>query len=116
MAITTIQETWDRYRKLKDQDMYDYSPFLRSIATGNVLEVGVRDGVSTAAFLLGLDDKDTGHLWSIDLNPDCGGLYDHSRWTFVMGNSHDVEFDIPQLDVLFVDGDHSYEAALADLT
>jgi predicted O-methyltransferase YrrM len=121
-ARFTVKEQWDRYRKLPEQDMYDYSPFLRKSARGNILEIGVCQGVSTAAFLLGLDDKAygdpkaPGHLWSIDLDAKCGNLYDHPRWTFIHGDSWKIPLKtLPELDLLFVDGDHSYKTALSDL-
>ena len=115
MSRFTPQEIWDLYRATPVQDMYDYSPFLREIAQGNVLEIGVRGGVSTAAFLLGLDDKASGHLWSIDIDHRCANIYSHPRWTFLYGYSGAVEIPAVQLDVLMVDGDHHYDFALGDL-
>ena len=101
---------------MPEQDMYDYSPLLREAARGNVLEIGVCAGVSTAALLLGLDDKGQGHLWSIDINPRCGDLYEHPRWTFICDDSRQVSLlDLPEIDLLFVDGDHSYATATSDL-
>lgn len=116
MALFTPQQQWDTYRKLPEQDMYDYSPFLRACARGNVLEIGVCQGVSTAAILLGLEQKHDGHLWSIDIDSNCGELYEHPRWTFIAGDSQEVTtVDLPPLDMLFVDGDHGYKAAISDL-
>lgn len=112
----TPQEIWDHYRKFPTQDMYHYSPFLREIAKGNILEIGVRGGVSTAAFLLGLDDKKEGHLYSIDIDPECRNIFDHPRWSFLYGDSNVDMFDVPELDILLVDGDHRYQPALKDLT
>ncbi len=127
-ARFTPQQQWNAYRQMPENDMHDYSPFLRQVAKGNVLEIGVCQGVSTAALLLGLDDKNEGHLWSIDLDPKCSDLYAHPRWTFILGDSraivligdagghyHQPKLDPPQFDVLVIDGDHSYATATSDL-
>ena len=114
--MTTPQQVWDTFRKMPENDMYDYSPFLRACAHGNVLEIGVCLGVSTAAFLLGLDSKNDGHLWSIDIDARCGELFDHPKWTFIAGDSKTVTTEgLPEINVLFVDGDHSYASASSDL-
>src|SRR5690348_9963528 len=112
----TPQEVWEHYRKLPEQDMYDYSPLLRTIARGNILEIGVCAGVSTAAFLLGLDDKEDGHLFSVDIADR--KLFDHPRWTFLKGDSREIMSPLcnsEAFDILLVDGDHSYAAASHDL-
>ncbi len=39
-------------------------------------------------------------------------------WTWITphrGNAHDVKDNVPAVDLLFLDGDHSYEGTLADL-
>lgn len=81
------------------------------------MEIGVRSGVSTSAILAGLEENG-GHLWSFDVN-DCPVFAGHPDWTFSrMDSKRASEIDalIPaSLDMLFVDGDHSYEGALADL-
>lgn len=108
----TPQQVWEHYRQLPDQDMYDYAPLLRSLARGNILEIGVCAGVSTAALLLGLDDKNNGHLWSVDV-VNCD-VFDHPRWTFLCRDSQKIALS-GHFDLLLVDGDHSYAAALGDL-
>ncbi len=84
-----------------------------------ILEIGVRGGVSTSAFLWGLRAR-AGHLWSIDLNPDCARLYAGDlAWTFVCADSRDILRTLPELpaavDLLFIDGGHEYETVHADL-
>lgn len=115
-------QVYDAYRKDRACDMWEYMPVLREAARGMILEIGVRGGVSTAAFLCGLEDHG-GHLWSVDINPECGKLFEHPQWTFIAGDSRDIEispiileyFQRGGLDTLFVDGDHSYEGCFADL-
>jgi predicted O-methyltransferase YrrM len=115
MSQFTPQQQWDKYRALPEQDMYDYSPYLRDIAQGNVLEIGVREGVSTAAFLMGMTDKNEGHLYSVDIH-DRSSLYDDSRWTFICGDSRNLPFKFDfKFDVVLIDGNHSYEYAFSDL-
>src|SRR5580765_6052268 len=81
-------------------DIGQHLPTLRKLAIGNIVEIGVRGGSSTAAFILGLRDctcgheqglhsngycymynvgcqcqefkAKAGHLWSLDVNPLCG--------------------------------------------
>jgi Methyltransferase domain len=98
-------------------DIQDHLPLLHSSARGNVLEIGVRGGASTSALLSGVE-KHGGHLWSVDVNP-CR-IFEHPQWTFIQADSikeaEKILAEIPdELDVLFVDGDHSYEGCLSDL-
>lgn len=58
-------------------------------------------------------------MWSVDVN-DCRVFEGHPNWTFAQANSikdaADIKNILPEsLDVLFVDGDHTYEGALSDL-
>jgi len=99
-------------------DMKDFAPWLREHAHGNVMEIGVRDGASTSAFLLGVEDNG-GHVYSIDV-ADCSHLFrGHSQWTFIHSNSTNRNFvftQIPyEIDVLLIDGDHSRAGVMADL-
>jgi predicted O-methyltransferase YrrM len=120
----TPREIYDWYKNIPSHDMQEYLPFLRAAANGRVLEIGVRDGVSTAAFLLGLERRGS-HLYSVDVEERCGDLYDHLQWSFIHENSHNVRlvdeklrvFGLPALvfDVVFIDGDHSREGVRADL-
>jgi predicted O-methyltransferase YrrM len=100
-------------------DIDVHCPWMESVAKGNILEIGVRTGISTAAFLLGIE-QNGGHLYSVDINPGCeGSIGSHPQWTFLSGDSKNVGWllsKIPaKLDVLFIDGDHSYEGVKSDL-
>ena len=105
-------------------DIKDDMPYLLHRATGyqgvRVLEIGVRSGRSTSAFLAAAAQVH-GHVWSIDMaEPDVPDRWAASGyWTFKRARSGDVT---PELEgwplsyhVLFVDGDHSTLGALSDL-
>lgn len=117
-------------------DMAGHMGYLREVAKGNVLEIGVRGGGSTSALLLGIQEHG-GHLFSVDVEPSCGAKFEgHPQWTFinldsVSGASLIIDKILhhqgypdnnegmvkpPVLDVLFIDGDHTFGAVLSDLT
>ena len=106
-------------------DMRAHLPYLQQIAEGSILEIGVRWGASTSAFLLGLEEH-KGNLFSIDIEPGCWNLFaGHPQWTFLAANSHkpdemissfiDIETKHPGFSILFIDGDHEYEGVKQDL-
>ncbi len=100
----------------KALDTWAHLPFLRSVAKGSVLEIGVHCGISTTAFLAGLEDNG-GHLWSKDTHTSCRYVwYGHPQWTFICPSvGEELRTDTGPLDVLFVDGDHENRAVLFDL-
>jgi predicted O-methyltransferase YrrM len=117
-------------------DVSGHVGYLREVAKGNILEIGVRGGGSTSAFLCGLEEHG-GHLFSVDIEPSCGAKFDgHPQWTFINLDSVSAESLVTDkilhhlgfadanegmlkprvLDVLFIDGDHTFGAVLSDLT
>ena len=89
---------------------------LHGAAKGNVLEIGVRGGVSTSALLAGIEDHG-GHLYSVDIDP-CNIFAGHKDWTFVQADSQKWTpfIDVVEVfDVALIDGDHTYNGALHDL-
>lgn len=98
---------------------YPYLEFLRRKGKGNVLEIGVETGVSTACFICGVHEQG-GHVWSVDINPSCWVPYSGDpRWTFIASDSQDVthvKSKIPEvLDVLMIDGWHEHPVPGNDL-
>jgi hypothetical protein len=88
-------------------------------AKGNILEIGVRSGVSTSALLAGVEEHG-GHLYSVDINP-CKVFEGNKHWSFFQVDTqkdwsylHNIVRTNP-IDVLFVDGDHTYDGALYDM-
>lgn len=117
-SVSTGTAVRQRYeRGCAEGDMKDFLPWLRGHAKGNVLEIGVRDGASTSALLLGLEEHG-GHLYSVDIQ-DSSHLFEcHSQWTFIRANSAArdiIERNLPQdIDLLLIDGDHSRAGVLND--
>jgi predicted O-methyltransferase YrrM len=95
--------------------MVDFLSWIREHAKGQILEIGTREGVSTSAFLLGLEDKDpTGHLTSLDI-VDCSHLWQHPQWTFHKANSLHAEFPDARFDIALIDGAHDRASFTGDL-
>lgn len=81
-----------------------------------VLELGVRSGQSTLAFLAAAE-RTGGHVWSIDIDKPQVPAHWFTRsdiWTFTCGDDRVVNHDYP-VDVLFVDTSHEYQHTLHEL-
>lgn len=118
--MTLVEERYNIALKLRS-DIKEHIPFLSAFARGNILEFGVRDGISTAAFLYGIE-RQGGILWSVDKNPECGKLFSgHPLWRFIQADSCDVtriiDLGLPgKLDIVFLDTEHDYEHVSNELT
>lgn len=105
------------YRKLCDtpSDINEHLPTLHDLAVKldakKVIELGVRTGVSSVAWLTALQQTD-GHLFAVDANTAPDHVMRHPRCTFIQGDDLDP-FVIAQTgqdaDIVFVDTDHRYK-------
>ena len=101
-------------------DIHYHLYALFEASKGNVLEIGVRHGVSTCALLRGVEIHG-GHLWSIDTDEKSMHVFEgNPNWTPICADSVKDAFKLlktipAKLDLLFVDGDHSYAGVLSDL-
>lgn len=83
-----------------------------------VVELGVRWGTSTVAFLGAVNDSG-GHLYSVDIDA-CYGTQQlfkgEPNWTFIHGNDMDVvkRWNKP-IDHLFIDTIHTFDHTLMEL-
>lgn len=118
----TLQDLY-RQRCEADTDINEHLPTLYELVlelnAQQVIELGVRWGDSTSAFLAALEQAG-GKLWSCDivepLTPikQFWGQYPH--WTFVLGNDQDVVDEAPdEADILFIDTSHKYGHTLWEL-
>jgi len=94
-------------------------------ARGPILEVGRFSAKSTIILALGL--RDAGHPWritSVDIDDKrlpvaVRNLREFEvldRVSFIQGNSSTVVASLPEtFDTVFIDGDHSYDAVVADV-
>lgn len=114
------------HRRQVPSDIVDHLLALYTWARGwpnaHIVELGVRSGVSTSAFLAALEVDRKGHLWSFDIaEPDVPDLFRESDyWTFTQADGlgeKALDTAPREIEVLFVDLDpHSFEQTLTALT
>lgn len=100
-------------------DIYQHLPTFVSLVerlnASHVVELGTRTGVSTIAWLWGLQATG-GRLTSVDIDPrpDIGHW---GRWTFIQGDDldPDVYSRLDPADIVFIDTSHIYEHTLSEL-
>jgi predicted O-methyltransferase YrrM len=99
-------------------DIYLHLPrFVKLVELFNathVVELGARSGVSTVAWLHGLEGR--GRLTSVDIS-EAPPIGEHPHWKFIQGDDTDpaVKDKVPPCDILFVDTSHHYEHTLWEL-
>ena len=83
---------------------------IEKIKNIKILELGVRDGLSTSLFLKLCEDND-GQLISVDIN-DSSSLYQNTRWKFMHTRDDNFEkinkeiINMGGLDVVYIDSFH----------
>jgi cephalosporin hydroxylase len=100
-------------------DIQEHLPRLEYLARHSlsIIELGVREGYSTRAFLHGLAQRGIGHLWSVDIEPTLLPI-DNPQWEFIQGDDCDpliIDRLPDQVDVVFIDTDHAYDHTLREL-
>jgi predicted O-methyltransferase YrrM len=114
-----VSEMHQRYQAhcVTPSDIQHHLPLLFSLARGNVLELGTRSGVSTAALLAGVEAHG-GHVTSVDLDGRSAEVAKgHALWAFVQSDSRNADLveRVGPLDLLLIDTEHVYEIAQAEL-
>jgi cephalosporin hydroxylase len=114
--------TWQAYQQHvhTPSDIQHHLPLLYSLAHGNVLELGTRTGVSTAALLAGVEAHG-GKVWSVDIDERSANVAaGHPLWTFVHGSSTNPDLIASKtgaepFDLLLIDTEHTFSQAAAEL-
>ena len=90
------------------------------LSGGLIVEIGSEYGMSASLFMHG--SNQTVLLCCIDVMEDwtqfiknlTSSGYMHARLEIIRANSHTLEWNMP-IDLLFIDGDHSYAGCAADI-
>ncbi len=102
--------------RTEPSDIVDHVPTLAGLVhkldAQHVIELGVRSGVSTIAFLWALSATG-GRLTSVDVNP--APHFDAPNWTFIQGDDLAVAVQLDRADIVFIDTSHYYLHTLAEL-
>ncbi len=86
-----------------------------SIGDAQVIELGVRSGNSTVAFLAALEQHG-GHLWSVDITQPRVPWLNHPQWTLRVGDDLLLADELPDdVDIVFIDTSHHYLQTCAEL-
>lgn len=117
--LRTLSRTAEERRDYPN--IHEHLAEIEASAHGVILELGSREGTSTAALLAGVEAKG-GRVFSVDIDPAYDGAWKgHPLWHFVCCDSCDVEKIraeglLEELDVLFIDSEHTYERVKKELS
>jgi cephalosporin hydroxylase len=111
----------ERYDKLctEPSDIWLHLPrfvaMVHDLAADHVIELGTRSGVSTVAWLYGLEQTG-GRLTSIDID-EKPGIGEHPHWTFIQGDDCDPDLfgQLDPADIVFIDTSHLYDQTVREL-
>ena len=88
-----------------------FGHFIKSLKNPQILEFGVRHGLSTNLFLK-VCENNNGHLYSVDID-DYSSKFNSNSWTFIHGSDDNfslVEKHIPdKIDLIYIDSFHDAE-------
>jgi predicted O-methyltransferase YrrM len=120
--VTTQLQREYRGRAVVDHDIWQQLPVLYAWARhpgARIIELGVRSGNSTSAFLAGAEQSG-GELWSVDVaEPDIPAYWrDLPFWHLLVADdtAQEAVAHCPDgADVLFIDTSHFYEHTLLEL-
>jgi len=118
LAAPSLAAEYNRLR-VTPSDIYQHLPrmveLVQQTNAQHVIELGTRTGVSTVAWLHGLDATG-GRLTSIDIDAK-PAIGEHERWEFMQGDdmAADVFAACDMADIVFIDTSHHYLHTLAEL-
>lgn len=111
-------------RAQAESDIKDHLPrlkqFCEQLMPIHVIELGVREGYSTVAFLMALRTRPHAHLYSVDIEPIFGELEEWlnriDQWTFLVMPDMPYPEKLPvKADIIFIDTDHQLETTRAEI-
>jgi predicted O-methyltransferase YrrM len=117
-TVPTLAAEYDRLCRVPS-DIYEHLPtFVEMVRERNaqhVIELGTRTGVSTIAWLYGLQATG-GLLTSVDID-ERPAIGNHDGWTFIQGDDLDpaITSALEPADIVFIDTSHLYEHTVAEL-
>lgn len=110
---------FEQYRDTPS-DINEHLQYLRDVCieldAKVVIELGVRRGISTAAFLAAMEHTG-GVVWSCDVIPPFvdDEISNHNQWEFMWGDDLELAGEAPECDVVFIDTSHHYIHTLSEL-
>jgi predicted O-methyltransferase YrrM len=116
--MSLLQECFRRSQS--GSDIHAHLPRLFELASiphVKVIELGVRGGDSTAAFLAAAEEQG-GEVWSVDIaDPRVPADWrDLPFWYLTVGDDLDVADQLPDnVDIVFIDTSHTYEQTKQEL-